>query len=389
MLELPDYLPIRPSRRHWLGMAVTIGAGALAGPAVLGKHGKTSPALAADSNARPALAPYQPEPSQPAMTRGIAAVNGAEIAYSDTGGAGEAVILLHAYTGSMEAWSYQIPALARAGYRVIAFSRRGHKGSSSADNDIAGRTVDDLSALADFLGIGSFHLIGTAAGGFLALDFAVSRAKRLRSLTIASSLAGVDDAAFNATSASLTPKSFYQLPPELRELGPSYRAAYPEGVARWVAIESAARIPGTKIPLKTRPISLPMIAQLDLPCLLLTGSADLYIPPSHMARLAGSFRRSELVIIPEAGHAAHWEQPELFNRHILHFLRRHLGPDFGNSVAATWRFTRSRRKFDCRKVHPAIEHYTTSFAPSRHQVLKERRNWPSIMKCKVTSPPSR
>ena len=234
--------PVQPTRRRLLAMMLIFGAGLSARPALAGRS------LSASRSAAPALAPYRPEPAQPAMKRGIAHVNGAELAYIDTGGAGEAVILLHAYTGSVDAWSYQIPAFADAGYRVIAYSRRGHAGSGSADGDRAGRTVEDLDALADYLGIRSFHLVGTAAGGFVALDFAIAKPGRLLSLTIASSLAGVDDAAFNAASAVLTPRSFYQLPAEMREIGPSYRAAYPQGVERWVALEAvpARRAPGSR-----------------------------------------------------------------------------------------------------------------------------------------------
>ncbi len=323
MAKVPDSQHMQSTRRRWLGMALTLGAGLSCPPVWAISKRRSQPSGCADQGTSPALAPYRPEPPQPAMKRGIARVNGAELAYIDTGGDGAAVILLHAYTGSADAWSYQLPAFAHAGYRVIAYSRRGHAGSGSADGDRAGRTVEDLDALADSLGIRSFHLVGTAAGGFVALDYAISRPGRLLSLTIASSLAGVDDAAFNAASAVLAPKSFYQLPAEMREIGPSYRAAHPQGVERWVALEAVARTPGTRIPIKSAPISLAMIGQMDVPCLLLTGSADLYIPPSHMARLAKAFRRAKLIIIPEAGHAAYWEQPDLFNRHVLGFLRQH------------------------------------------------------------------
>ncbi len=131
---------------------------------------------------------------------------------------------------------------------------------------------------------------------------------------------------------ALTPKSFYQLPAEMREIGPSYRAAYPQGVERWAALEALARAPGTRIPIKSGPISLAMIGHLDVPCLLMTGSADLYIPPSHMARLAKAFRRDKLIVIPEAGHAAYWEQPDLFNRNVLDFLRQHRRASFTPSL---------------------------------------------------------
>ena len=42
---------------------------------------------------------------------------------TDTGGSGDPVILLHANTGTAEAWQKQIPAFAAAGYRVIAIDR--------------------------------------------------------------------------------------------------------------------------------------------------------------------------------------------------------------------------------------------------------------------------
>jgi len=45
--------------------------------------------------------------------------------YTDTGGSGVPVILLHAGTGSSRVWEYQVPVLTKAGFRVIAFDRRG------------------------------------------------------------------------------------------------------------------------------------------------------------------------------------------------------------------------------------------------------------------------
>ena len=54
-----------------------------------------------------------------------ATVPGARIFYRDTGGSGVPAILLHAATGSSRVWEYQIAAFTAAGYRVIAFDRRG------------------------------------------------------------------------------------------------------------------------------------------------------------------------------------------------------------------------------------------------------------------------
>src|SRR5260370_885145 len=54
-----------------------------------------------------------------------AGLPGVRIFYEDTGGSGVPVVFLHAATGSSRVWEYQIPAFTAAGYRYIAFDRRG------------------------------------------------------------------------------------------------------------------------------------------------------------------------------------------------------------------------------------------------------------------------
>src|SRR5579862_6836252 len=66
-----------------------------------------------------------PAAREPMVHEAFATVPGARIFYRDTGGSGTPLILLHAATGSSRSWEYQIPAFAAAGYRVIAFDRRG------------------------------------------------------------------------------------------------------------------------------------------------------------------------------------------------------------------------------------------------------------------------
>src|SRR5580693_3711010 len=63
--------------------------------------------------------------AQAVLHEAYAELPGARIFYIDTGGSGVPVVLLHAATGSSRVWEYQIPAFTAAGYRVIAFDRRG------------------------------------------------------------------------------------------------------------------------------------------------------------------------------------------------------------------------------------------------------------------------
>jgi pimeloyl-ACP methyl ester carboxylesterase len=255
-----------------------------------------------------------------------ATVPGARIFYRDTGGTGVPVILLHAATGSSRVWEYQFPALVAAGYRVIAFDRRGW-GRTEINSAEAqpGTAAGDLLGLLDQLGLDRVHIVGTAAGGFVALDFALSYPQRVRSLVVANSIGGVQDADFLDLGRRIRPPQFDALPPEFRELGPSYRAGNAAGTERWVELEKNSRPAGPPAPpqpLRNR-MTFAMLETIQAPTLLLTGDADLYAPPPVLRLFAARIKGSEVAIVPEAGHSTYWEQPELFNRTLLNFLVKH------------------------------------------------------------------
>ena len=256
------------------------------------------------------------------METKLATLPDIRLAYWDTGGDGEPVVLLHPGTGSHAVWEYQRPALLGAGYRVIGYSRRGHLGSEEGPADRLGTGSGDLAALADHLALGRFHLVGTAAGAIVAVDFAISQRARLRSLTLACTILGVEEPEYLAMSRGLRPTGFDAMPADFREVGPSYRAENPEGTARWLALEHKA-IPGRVVrqPTANR-ITWAALQGLRLPCLLMTGDADLWAPPSVQRIFARHIRHAETVVIGEAGHSAYWEQPAVFNATLLRFLGR-------------------------------------------------------------------
>lgn len=263
---------------------------------------------------------------QSPVREAYATVPGARIFYRDTGGNGAPVILLHANTGSSRVWDYQIPAFTAAGYRVIAFDRRGWGRTeiNSAEQQ-PGTAAGDLLALLDQLHLDRVHVIGTAAGGFVALDFVLSYPRRVRSLVIANSIGAVQDPDYLAMGQRIRPPEFAKLPPDFRELGPSYRAGNAAGAAQWVELEKISRPPGPPAPAQPlrNHITFATLEGIRAPTLLLTGDADLYAPPPILPLFAARIQGSETLIIPEAGHSAYWEQPEVFNRAVLKFLGKH------------------------------------------------------------------
>ncbi len=253
-------------------------------------------------------------------------VPGARLYYVDTGGRGVPVVFMHAATGSSQSWEHQIPAFAAAGYRLIAFDRRGRGRTEvvPASGSQPGSAADDLRALMDVLGIDRLHLVGTAAGAFATLDFAVSWPERLRSLVAANSIYGIQDPGFLALIAGLRPQpQFNMLPADFRELDPSYRAADPDGVQRWLEIERLGQPPAPLPPQKTRNhLTLALLATITRPTLLITGDADLYAPPRVQRLLAERITHAETLIVAGAGHSAYWERPDVFNDAVLAFIRR-------------------------------------------------------------------
>lgn len=284
-----------------------------------------APAAPAKRKARP-YEPVGPLAPPPPMvgTVGYVDVPGARLFYRDSGGKGVPFILAHPITGSAMIWGYQQAAFATAGYRVIAWSRRGHAGSETLDAGIRGDPVEDLDRLADAFGLTGFHALGVAAGGGEMLDYAVARPARLRSLVVAGSIGNIADPAYRARSAALRPEGFSAMPAEFRELGPCYRAADPDGVARWRDLEKQARTAPLP-PMRAAKTRWEDVAALPMPVLWLTGDADLYAPPPMLDEFRRRLPASEVAVIDGAGHAAYWEQPAAFNAAVIDFLRRRTG----------------------------------------------------------------
>jgi len=304
------------SRRSVLSASAALGATVAS---LAGQGG----AEAASSQAAPNPLMPVPLPPQVPAKEGMAELPDTRLWYWDTGGNGPPVVLLHPASGSALIWGYQQPVFAKAGYRVIAYSRRGYYNSAPSSRDKPGIGSEDLHHLVEFLRLTRFHLVASAAGGSIASDYAFSHQDRLLSLTISSNSFGVRDGDIARAAIGIRPSGWDDMAVEFRELGPSYRAANPEGVKRWVELEHKALVGNNYRQRLANEITQARLKELKLPTLLIAGTADLSTPPSISRMIAAEIPNSEVVVVPESGHSVYWEQPDVFNRAVLDFLAKH------------------------------------------------------------------
>jgi pimeloyl-ACP methyl ester carboxylesterase len=255
----------------------------------------------------------------------LASLPGVNLWYTDTGGKGVPIILLHANTGTSVNWTKQDEAFARAGYRVIAFDRRGW-GKSVADPSSGpqpGSIAGDLDALVTYLKLNKFYLLGVAGGGFAALDYAAWHQEHLRGLIVAASTGLFSEPVMTDFTSRIAIPGLDKLPGQYIELGLSYRGTDTDGTARWVDIEEHARQPGAPSqPLHT-PNTFAKVETINVSTLVLVADADLYAPQALMRVWAGHIKHHDWVVIDDAGHSVAWEKPDEFNAAVLRFLRRH------------------------------------------------------------------
>ncbi len=70
------------------------------------------------------------------------------------------------------------------------------------------------------------------------------------------------------------------------------------------------------------PSFLPYLKDIHLPCYLIWGEKDTWVPLSEGEELRRSLHRAELLIIPQAFHTVHETHASLFNRWLLERLER-------------------------------------------------------------------
>ncbi|HXV18221.1 MAG TPA: 2-succinyl-6-hydroxy-2,4-cyclohexadiene-1-carboxylate synthase [Gemmatimonadaceae bacterium] len=253
-------------------------------------------------------------------------------------GTGQPLVLLHGFTGSTTTWEYLRSRL-DSSHRVIAIDLPGHGRSSSpseASRYPLERLADDLIMVLDALGLTRVALLGYSMGGRAALRFAIRYPDRLSALILESTSPGIEDldrrservAADNAL-AELIEKSGIEAFVSKWEKLPIWKTqeALHEDVRGSLRTQRLRNDPrGLANSLRgagagVDPDVLNQLHRITAPTLLLAGELDSpYV--AFARRLESGLPRAEVRLIPNAGHAAHLENPDGVVDAVTDFLRR-------------------------------------------------------------------
>ena len=244
------------------------------------------------------------------------------------------IVLLHGIGSSLHTFDVWAERLA-VDHRVIRYDLPG-AGLSGPDPDAIysdDRSVAQLLAVLDHLGVRRATLAGNSIGGRLAWRFAAAHPDR------------VDRLILIAPDGFASPDFDYGTPPSLPivleamrfflpqwALKPSIAAAYADPARLSDAVleryHALLLAPGNRVAMLDRMRQTvlvppePYLREIAGPVLLLWGKRDAMIPVSNAQDYLSILPNARLVVLPGVGHVPQEEAPEVSLAQVLSFLKR-------------------------------------------------------------------
>jgi pimeloyl-ACP methyl ester carboxylesterase len=258
--------------------------------------------------------------------------------YTISRGKGPTILFSHGVTLSTRVWVKEFELLPAQGFRCVAFDHRGH-GESKAGS--SGHSIlnlaEDMRTLLERMDLRNVVLVGHSMGGIAVQAFAARypelAAERVRGIVLMSTLART-----HLSGANWLRRLFERMTgggPSAGELmtqrnlgfflarlgfGRDPQASHVELVREMIAAcereDSQAAIGAL--------LGLDMTADLpgiELPTLILSGSADVITPPAESRRIAGLIPGARLEVFKGAGHMLMLERTEEVHALITEFAR--------------------------------------------------------------------
>ncbi|PUA81167.1 alpha/beta fold hydrolase [Nocardioides currus] len=267
--------------------------------------------------------------------------NDITLTYTDSGGTGRPVVLIHGWPLSGASWSDQVPALTDAGYRVVTYDRRGFGGSDKPEGGYDYDTfAADLAGLLDGLDLRDVTVVGfSMGGGEVARYLGAHGSERIHSAVLAGAVppyllktddnpdgglgeedvAGMEEGARTDRENFLDgfTTNFFSVDGELKVTEEQRQEA--------LAMQEPARDEAVVgcIGAFGRTDFRDDLAKIDVPTLVIHGDSDAIVPFEVSGkRSAEAIADSTLVVVEAAPHGFNVSHKDEFNAALLEFLAR-------------------------------------------------------------------
>lgn len=255
---------------------------------------------------------------------------GRQVTYEETG-SGRPLLLIHGYPLNRTMWEQQLHGLEDVAH-VIALDLWGFGESEPVSEASMGTYAEELHKLTEALGASEPAVVcGLSMGGYVAFEYFRRYGNHVAGLILANTKAGPDSAEGKAgrdkNVAVAKEKGAAAIAEAMlpKMLSPKTYTNNSELVQQVKRMMESASVPGViaaLVAMRDRPDSVPTLAQIKLPALVVGGADDQLFPQAEFQNMATGLANGKLEILPDAGHMSNIEQPESFNRAVRQFLRK-------------------------------------------------------------------
>jgi pimeloyl-ACP methyl ester carboxylesterase len=257
-------------------------------------------------------------------------------------GNGEPVIFIPGFGNGLWIWFKQIRFFAER-FRTVVFDPRGISRSEKPEGSVTvAQLARDVEGLLAALGVESAHIVGASFGGFVAQEFALAYPERVRSLTLSCTSFGGPKHVMPSPETLQAMASTKGLNTEERvrqnlllAFSPDYLQNKMSEVEQIIDLRAANPVPEyAYIQQLQAAISFSTeerISAITAPTLIITGDADVIVPPMNSRNLAAKIPHAELRFVCGGSHTYFIEQADEFNELVSAFIRNQIA---GRSVGA-------------------------------------------------------
>ena len=252
----------------------------------------------------------------------------AEIFYEQIG-AGPDLVLLHPFPAHHGIWMPVAEALASR-YRLLLPDLRGHGDSQVGEGPATmEKHAADVLNVCQAAGVRRALFAGNSIGGYVLFEFWRRYRDRVAALILCDTRAQADtpeararrlQSAEDVLRRGTEPFIESMLPKLLGKTTFANRPDVVDAVRRMAMKMSPAGIAAVQRGMAERPDSLPTLATVDVPTLIMVGDEDTVSPPADAELMRAHIRGSTLRVVPRAGHYPPFEQPEVCTAAIREFL---------------------------------------------------------------------